>query len=94
MAALSSIFGRFRAAKPDRETIQKIKQWAMLHPKCTPETSLAVNEIDCNDPACPGVETIILIMAKGKKTQACKIPKAMIDVQAEDVASALAEVEI
>ena len=52
-------------------------------------TSIKVSEIECNDPLCPGLETIILIMTEGKKTRACKIQKAIVDVKAEDIVAAL-----
>ena len=34
---------------------------------------VAVNEIACTDPACPGLETVVLVMASGEKTRAIKI---------------------
>ena len=33
---------------------------------------VTVNEIACNDPACPGLETVILVMREGAKTRAYK----------------------
>ncbi|MGO4173048.1 hypothetical protein [Bosea sp. TAF32] len=46
-------------------------------------TAIAVNEILCADPACPGTETVILVMEPGKKTRAYKLAMAMGEVTAE-----------
>lgn len=52
------------------------------------EASLAVNEIACNDPGCPGVETVILVMEPGRRTRAVKVQKALEDVTEADVRAA------
>jgi hypothetical protein len=50
---------------------------------------IAVNEIICADPACPGAETVILVMAPGKKTQAFKLQMAMAEVTSPELSEAL-----
>ena len=54
------------------------------------EAALTINEIACLDPACPGVETVILVMEFGRKTRAYKIAKALDAVTEQDVRDALA----
>ena len=55
-----------------------------------PETAaIAVNEIICADPACPGNETVILVMKPGEKTRAYKLQMAMSEVTAEALGEAL-----
>ncbi|WP_245416143.1 hypothetical protein [Microvirga sp. 17 mud 1-3] len=54
-----------------------------------PDTAFAVNEIACTDPACPGIETVILIIEPGAKTRACKIPKPLDEVMEQDIVEAL-----
>ena len=55
-----------------------------------PETAaIAVNEIICADPACPGNETVILVMKPGEKTRAYKVQMAMAEVTPEALAEAL-----
>ena len=50
---------------------------------------IAVNEIICADPACPGTETVILVMKPGEKTRAFKLQMAMGEVTAQALAEAL-----
>jgi hypothetical protein len=55
-----------------------------------PEVTLTVNEIVCADPACPGTETVILVMQPGARSRACKVGKPLEEVTEADVAAALA----
>lgn len=52
--------------------------------------AIAVNEILCADPSCPGTETVILVMNPGEKTRAYKVPAAMAEVTEEALREALA----
>ncbi|MCU4178711.1 hypothetical protein BoBH3_04035 [Bosea sp. BH3] len=51
--------------------------------------AVAVNEIICADPACPGSETVILVMKPGEKTRAFKLQMAMDEVTPEALVDAL-----
>jgi hypothetical protein len=54
------------------------------------EDSVTISQIDCGDPACAGgAETVILVMRKGQRTKAAKIPKAMDLVEDADIAEGL-----
>ena len=55
----------------------------------SPDTAFAVNEIACNDPGCPGIETVILVMESGKKTRALKVSKVLDEVMEQDILAAL-----
>ena len=81
--------GAFGLPKPDREAIERVKNWARAAHPAPETTSLAVNEIACVDPGCPGIETVILVMEPGAKTRACKIAKPLDDVTEQDVREAL-----
>jgi hypothetical protein len=81
--------GALGAPKQSPEAIVRIKLWARAALDGSEEITFAVNEIACNDPACPGVETVILIMEPGRKTWACKVPKTLETVTELDVRQAL-----
>lgn len=51
--------------------------------------AIAVNEILCADPACPGNETVILVMNPGEKTRAFKVQMDMAEVTREALAAVL-----
>lgn len=84
-------FLRKTFARPtvDTEAIQRIKAWAGNVLAGGRDPVLSVNEIACNDPSCPGVETVILIMEPGRKTRACKIPRTLGEVTEQDVRAAI-----
>ena len=57
-----------------------------------PESAvIAVNEILCADPACPGTETVILVMKPGEKTRAFKIQMGLAELTPEALVQALSD---
>ena len=83
-------FGLFRPRdEPQAEAAERVKAWAAAAAGLTPDAVLAVNEIVCTDPSCPGVETVVLVMEPGRKTRACKVPKGLAEVTEQDIREAL-----
>jgi hypothetical protein len=81
--------GSFGLPKPDREAVERVKELARSALQASPDTAFAVNEIACNDPGCPGIETVILVMEPGRKTRALKVQKALDEVTEPDIREAL-----
>jgi hypothetical protein len=75
----------------DRSETERVKALVFEALGRNPEIALSVNEIVCADPACPGEETVILVMAPQKKTAACKVGKALASITEDDVRDALKE---
>jgi hypothetical protein len=73
----------------DKEAVERVKGWTRTALGASPDTSFAVNEIACTDPACPGVETVILVMEPGVKTRAYKVAKSLDAVTEPDISQAL-----
>nr|WP_183454430.1 hypothetical protein [Microvirga lupini] len=81
--------GTFGLPKPDKQAVDRVKELARSALQASPDTAFAVNEIACNDPGCPGIETVILVMEPGRKTRALKIPKTLDEVVEQDILAAL-----
>jgi len=81
--------GTFGLPKPDRQGIDRVKSLAREGLRVAPDTAFAVNEIVCNDPGCPGIETVILVMEPGRKTRALKVAKPLDEVMEQDILKAL-----
>jgi hypothetical protein len=81
--------GTFGLPKPDKQAVDRVKDLARAALKVSLETAFAVNEIACNDPGCPGIETVILVMEPGKKTRALKVAKPLDEVMEQDILKAL-----
>ncbi|HEX8663628.1 MAG TPA: hypothetical protein VF744_06325 [Beijerinckiaceae bacterium] len=77
-----------RREEAQAEAMERVKAWAAAA-AASGDTVLAVNEIVCTDPSCPGVETVVLLMRPGRKTRACKVPKALAEVTEQDIREAL-----
>ena len=80
--------GTFGLPNPDKRGIDRVKELARTALQTSADTAFAVNEIACNDPGCPGIETVILVMEPGRKTRALKVAKPLDEVMAEDIAGA------
>ncbi|WP_407527548.1 hypothetical protein [Methylobacterium oryzisoli] len=80
----------FRRARPDAAARGRVAEAARRLGGFGPEVALTVNEIVCADPACPGTETVILILRPGARAQAVKVGKPVEGVTEADVAAALA----
>jgi len=68
----------------DRAEIERVRALAFALLAPAPDTVIKVNEINCTDPACPGQETVILIMEPGARTRALKVqaPVEAVDEEA------------
>jgi hypothetical protein len=76
---------------PDRTSHERVKGLVFEALGRNPGIGISVSEIACADPACPGEETIILVMIPKRKTAACKVARALADVTGDDVRDALKE---
>lgn len=78
-------------AEPDRDATGAVKALVAGLLALPPGSEVTVSEIICLDPACPGTETVMLVMMPRAKTQAAKVTKAAADVTEPDVRAALLE---
>ncbi|MFL5133293.1 MAG: hypothetical protein ACJ8CF_06975 [Microvirga sp.] len=81
--------GSFGLPKSDKQAVDRVKDLARAALRVSPDTAFAVNEIACNDPGCPGIETVILVMEPGQKTRALKVAKPLDEVMEQDILKAL-----
>lgn len=73
------------------ETSKRIAGWVRAELRLAAEDAVTVSQIDCGDPVCiGGAETVILVLRKGRRTQAAKIAKAMSLVSCDDIKAGLA----
>ena len=83
------MLGLRRRTADDQARAQAVKDLVRAALGAPADLALTVNEIICADPACPGTETVILIMRPGEKTRAVKIARPIAEVTRDDVAAAL-----
>ncbi|PPD13839.1 MAG: hypothetical protein CTY25_11340 [Methylobacterium sp.] len=86
MAPFPNPFRKKPESNPARDAIRGWAEAALGH---DPPLTLTISEIDCGDPSCPGLETIILVMREGEATQAVKIRKPMDEIGEADVIEAV-----
>lgn len=78
------------AKQADQAALARIKSDTRRLLALGDDATVSANEIVCADPACPGSETIILVMTPGVRTKAYKVQAAAADVTEEALRAALA----
>ena len=90
-----ALFGRLFAPPKPRDPVaaEAIKSWIRAHLKdgrtAPDDVAVTVSEIICNDPACPGAETVVLIMRPYHTTKALKFAKGMDEILEVDIVATL-----
>jgi hypothetical protein len=83
------LFGRDKREAVGADAAAQVKRQVRELLGLPENAVVAVNEILCADPACPGTETVILVMKPGEKTRAFKIQMGLAEVTAEALAQVL-----
>ena len=86
-----ALFGKLFGRKPPRDeaALANIRRWVASALNNPAGLDLTISEIECPDPACPGLETFILVMREGEATQAVKVRKPISEITEADVAEAV-----
>jgi len=69
----------------------RIRSWARDALGLSPEVTVMVTELACDDPDCPDLETVIAILADGREPQVARILLPSSDVTETHVYTALAQ---
>lgn len=73
--------------KRDVSLVRQIKDWAY---ECLPiveGSSVSVMELECREPGCPPLETVIAVLEDAAATRQWKVHKAVPDITREDILS-------
>lgn len=85
-----SLSNPFRKRPPrDAAALARIREWARAALDDPPGLDLTISEVECADPACPGLETFILVMREGMPTEAVKIRKLIVEIIEADILEAM-----
>ncbi|MCZ8258883.1 MAG: hypothetical protein O9333_01975 [Beijerinckiaceae bacterium] len=80
--------GPFRKKPPrDADALERVRGWCLA--SLGPAADLTISEVECADPACPGLETFILVMRPGEAIQAAKVRKPLVEIDESDIRDAL-----
>ncbi|WID94220.1 hypothetical protein QO058_15185 [Bosea vestrisii] len=83
------LFGRDKRDAAGADAAAQIKRQVRELLGLPDNAVIAINEILCADPACPGTETVILVMKPGEKTRAFKVQMGLAELTPEALALAL-----
>ncbi|NJK81855.1 MAG: hypothetical protein HC893_12510 [Chloroflexaceae bacterium] len=71
----------------DLQQIAAIKQWVSATFGLDDQTTILVTELRCSEPGCPPLETVIALLRPNRPPQQYKLPQALPDITAADVAA-------
>ena len=71
--------------KRDAALIRQVKDWAYECLPISAEAAVSVMELECHEPGCPPLETVVAAMEHGKETRQWKFHKPMPDITLADV---------
>jgi hypothetical protein len=69
----------------DANQVACIKAWVRAHWDLPEETTVMVTELECREPGCPPIETVIAVLEGPGKTRQYKIHKTAAEVIRQDV---------
>ncbi|MEL6401262.1 MAG: hypothetical protein AAFR26_19645 [Cyanobacteria bacterium J06626_4] len=69
--------------KSNPAALQQLKTWIYDLLQLDPEVSISVSQLQCKEPGCPPIETVINILSQ--PVQQYKIHKALDDIEQIDV---------
>jgi hypothetical protein len=86
------MFGLFRRRVPqERAQANAVRAMVRRRLSLADDVSITVSEIQCGDIACPGVETVVLVMAPGSRTKAYRIRRPLAAADEAAVHEAMIE---
>lgn len=75
----------------DASLIRQVKDWAYECLPISADATVSVMELECHEPGCPPLETVVAAMEQGQETRQWKFHKPMPDITRADVAEAAAK---
>ncbi len=77
--------GLFDRARPDPEAVRRIKALVAERLQTPATTTLTVAELQCHEPGCPSVETVIMARDARGHVRDWRIAKRTNDITAADL---------
>lgn len=71
--------------KRDLSLIRQIKDWAYECLPISADATVSVMELECREPGCPPLETVVAVMEDGKGTRQWKLHKPIPVVTRADL---------
>ncbi|MBE9212951.1 hypothetical protein IQ247_09670 [Plectonema cf. radiosum LEGE 06105] len=79
---MSFSFGK-QSQKASYQNIKQIKQWIYQALQIDDEISISLSQLQCTEPGCPPIETVINIMTN--PVQQYKIHKSIAEIEYTDI---------
>jgi hypothetical protein len=81
-------FGR-QTKKANTEQTRQVKEWIYQALKLDEEIPISLSQLQCNEPNCPPIETVIALMKS--PVEQYKIHKPIAEIEYKDIAELIKE---
>jgi hypothetical protein len=81
-------FGR-QTKKANTEQTRQVKEWIYQALKLDEEIPISLSQLQCNEPNCPPIETVIAVMKS--PVEQYKIHKPIAEIEYKDIAELIKE---
>ena len=78
-----NLFGGRRSIDPEQS--DRIKRWVREAWVLSSEATVMVTELECREPGCPPIETVLALLEGPGKTRQYKIHKSAAEISRADV---------
>lgn len=78
----------FSRSRPPAAVIQQVKTWVRTALDLPPEVPISISQLQCHEPGCVPLETVIAVMSQPPHTY--KLHAAIADLTAAQIHAALA----
>jgi hypothetical protein len=72
------------------EASRRIKAVARTLFEAGDDDAVVVNELECSEPGCPPIETVVALLRQGAPARQVKVHKPIVDVTDDDLRAAFA----
>jgi hypothetical protein len=71
--------------RPDPEQVERVKGWARAAWNLPEDVTVMVTELECREPGCPPLETVVAVLRGPGETSQVKIHKPVGQVVEDDL---------
>ncbi len=79
------MFGMRQDGGSKSARIREVRQWVRDRLGIPPEVTVMVTELQCSEPGCPPVETVVAVLYGPGRTVQARVPRPLAEVTEADV---------
>lgn len=79
------MFGIRKTGDDRGRKVGEVRQWVREAHGVSSDTTVMVTELQCHEPGCPPLETVVAILHGPGDTRQAKIPRGIVELTRQDI---------